>query len=381
MKAKKSILFPIAISLCVCAFAGHRIPRPRPFKEDPDTVTISIVGDVMMHTRQLGYPDSTFLAGISSRLSSADLAIANMEFTLAGEPYSGYPAFSAPDSYPLTVQKCGVDVFLTANNHILDKGDAGLRRTISRYRGQEGIMFTGIAEDSLAQEGNYPLMVSVHGLRIAIINFTYGTNLPSGTDTPPVNYMDTTSIAAAIARAHAASPDFIIALPHWGTEYQLQHSPSQEGMAKWLISKGVSAIVGAHPHVVQDFVKAGDVPVFYSVGNCVSNMSAENTRLELMVTLTAVRIKHLPSPIDPAKAPKWELASPLATWLWCTLPGTLTDNYMTIAAEDWLGRRDEWKDPSDYDNMVRTLERVSSSSGIPLPPNFPAACSHPEKKH
>ena len=51
----------------------------------------------MMHARQLEYPMDSFLEGISERMKSADITVANMEFTLAGKPYSGYPAFSAPD--------------------------------------------------------------------------------------------------------------------------------------------------------------------------------------------------------------------------------------------------------------------------------------------
>ena len=64
-----------------------------------DTVSMFIIGDVMMHARQLEYPMDSFLEGISERMKSADITVANMEFTLAGKPYSGYPAFSAPDEY------------------------------------------------------------------------------------------------------------------------------------------------------------------------------------------------------------------------------------------------------------------------------------------
>lgn len=111
----------------------------QPLGGQPDTLTIVLIGDVMMHARQLDYDCRTFLEPIRSRLEAADIAIANMEFTLAGAPYSGYPAFSAPDAYADYVADCGVDVFLMANNHILDKGRTGLQRTMGKYRAMDRI--------------------------------------------------------------------------------------------------------------------------------------------------------------------------------------------------------------------------------------------------
>ncbi len=60
-----------------------------------------------------------------------------MEFTLAGRPYTGYPCFSAPDCYAEAIAESGVDIFLTANNHILDKGREGIERTLGIYTRME----------------------------------------------------------------------------------------------------------------------------------------------------------------------------------------------------------------------------------------------------
>jgi len=324
-----------------------------------DTSSIIFIGDVMMHAKQLKYNHDTFLEGIRTRLENATLAVANMEFTLAGEPYSGYPQFSAPDSYAEYVANCGVDVFLTANNHILDKGKSGIDRTIEVYRGMENILFTGIAEDEEADIESYPLIVMVGGVRVALINFTYGTNLSIPTKWPKVNRMDKKDISAAIERAKEAKSDIIIALPHWGEEYQLEHNDRQEEMAQWLAEQGADYIIGAHPHVVQDSttIKTStgkNVPTVYSMGNAVSNMSAINTRLELAVTVKFTHDQH----------GNIELLTPQIEFLWCTLPGTLTDSYMTIAVKDYTGRGDLWKQPSDYENMISTYERVKNTTGI-----------------
>lgn len=334
----------------------------RPLFDKPDTVSIMVIGDVMMHTKQLQYDYNNFLAPIRNHLSAADLAIANMEFTLAGKPYSGYPAFSAPDGYARHAIDCGIDVFLTANNHILDKGEKGIRRTIEQYDRleKEGLIhYTGIALDEFQEDDNYPLIVVLKGIRIAFLNFTYGTNLSQQSKWPKVNRTNRDDILKAIERAKNKKADYIIALPHWGIEYKLRHSEAQEALAVWLADNGVDMIIGSHPHVVQDsttiYSKDGrKVPVFYSLGNAVSNMSAINTRLELAVSIV----------ITKEADGKSGMLAPKVEFLWCTLPGKLYDNFGTIAVSDYLDKRSDWIDKSDYDNMMETYRRVKQATEI-----------------
>ena len=106
-----------------------------------DTLTICILGDIMMHSKQIEdamRADSTYefrcFDMIREKIHSADIAVGNMEFTLAGKPYSGYPRFSAPESFASYLAECGFDIFLTANNHILDMGSIGAARTPWYYK-------------------------------------------------------------------------------------------------------------------------------------------------------------------------------------------------------------------------------------------------------
>lgn len=360
----KKAFFCIALLLTwFCATAqGPSLflrPIPRPWIAGTDTVTVRIIGDVMMHSKQLPYQYDSFLELVSEPLSEADIAVANMEFPLGGAPYTGYPAFSCPDSYPWTVcRQCGIDLCLLANNHILDKGNAGLSRTFSVYdqiRDSLGTQFTGASRNKAEDEDHYPQVMLRKGIRIAFVNFTYGTNMGGSSEWPKVNRMNEQSVDEAFDRAKEKGADFIVALPHWGTEYQLKHSQSQESWARHMVEKGASVIVGAHPHVVQDTTHISGVPVIYSMGNAVSNMSATNTRLELMVTL---RFTH-----DRQTGEK-RMLEPELSFMWCTLPGMLRDTYSTILIKDWATRRSEWSNPSDFDNMMQTLRRVSSATGI-----------------
>ena len=304
----------------------------------------------MMHSRQLEYDCEPFLENIVPYMQKASFCIANMEFPMAGPPYTGYPAFSTPDWYPEYVARCGADVFLLANNHVLDKGMPGFKRTLMVYDRQAdslGIRYTGV--------GKKPLLLHRHGMKIALVNFTYGTNMGPEGPGPDVLRMRKDDVKACIDSARAAGADFILALPHWGNEYELHHSATQDQWARWLVDQGCCAVVGAHPHVVQDTTHIKGVPVIYSMGNAVSNMSAINTRLELSVTLRFV-IDHITG--------EMEMLEPQIDWLWCTLPGMLTGSYATVRIKDWATRRSEWLNPSDYDNMCATLARVQAATGI-----------------
>ena len=304
-------------------------------KPSPDTVSLFIVGDIMSHravsksAEEFGF--GSFFKYLEDRIAGADLAIGNMEFPLAGKPYTGYPAFSGPDAYAQYLSEIGFDVFLTANNHILDKGTAGLRRTIDVLE-QKGIVYTGIARDTQADTLLNPLLLHVRGLRIAIVNFTYGTNTGPWDPWPKVNYMRKKDILPMLER-------------DWGTEYRLHHDLQQEEMARWLVENGADVVVGAHPHVIQDVGYVGEAPVVYSLGNALSNQNDLNSRLELALTLRVV--------LEEDRAPR--LLEPAFEYIWCTKPGMVEDSYATvpISLPDSL-----WRVPADHRDMMSTYRKI-----------------------
>ena len=329
-----------------------------------DTIRICIMGDMMMHEAQItkaaqkdgSYNFSTYFQFIEDDIRKADIAIANMEYTLAGEPYCGYPCFSAPESYATYLAECGFDVFLAANNHIFDKGHNGAEKTLEVYRKLQqshNIVFTGLAGTETERSGNHPLTLNCKGTEIALINFTYGTNLGSGAHWPKVNYMsDKNCIEEALKAANKS--DFTLVLPHWGEEYSLKHSENQRTTAEWLYKKGADAIVGSHPHVVQDYETINGCPVVYSLGNAVSNMSAANTQIGLMTTLTLVRQHN----------GKTRLLEPEFRYLWCSRPGGYSHSYTVIPVKEFIGTKDKWQGSWEYEKMISTYERVKQITGI-----------------
>lgn len=348
---------------------GQTIRRTDPVlkvmdRPDADTVEICILGDMMMHKAQIEnahrcgqrYDFTSYLSHIRDKVSRADIAIANMEFTLAGEPYEGYPTFSAPDCYAEYLADCGIDVFLAANNHIFDKGSEGAGRTIEIYRNlgrSHGIKYCGLAADIQDRTVTYPLTVNVKGLDIAMVNCTYGTNIGADRQWPKVNYMsDRDGLKEALMRCNGS--DFTIVLPHWGNEYELRHSEKQKETAQWLIDNGADIIVGTHPHVVQDIGTIDGVTVVYSIGNAISNMSAANTQIGLMATIRLVRDRKGKTKVLPMEF----------TYLWCSRPGGYCSSYTIIPVKEFIGTRDIWQGSWEYDKMVSTWERVSAATGI-----------------
>lgn len=334
-----------------------------------DTVTIRFFGDIMMHTDQIrnaecgngNHDFSTYYQLMEDYLEDSDLNVANMEFTLGGEPYTGYPSFSAPDDFGPYLADTGFNVFLCANNHIFDKGVPGLKRTLEIYgkmAQEKGIYFTGAATDESLQRSCTPLIINVKGIRTAFINATYGTNAPRGNGWPKTNIIsDRKSLSEALHIAESKA-DITIVLAHWGTEYSLQHSESQENDARWLAENGADLIIGSHPHVIQDaetmICKDKSVPVVYSLGNSVSNMSAANTQAGLMVTARIVRDSN----------GDIRILSPEYRYTWCSRPGGFGSSYHVIPLTDFMDRKDEWKGQWDYEKMIATYGRVSESTGI-----------------
>ncbi len=284
-------------------FSGrHPVDIPQA-ETTPDTLTLMFIGDVMSHTPQVDaarLPDGSHdyapcYRFIAPYIASADLCIANMEVPLAGAPYTGYPQFSCPDQMMSQLFDAGVDVFLTSNNHSCDKGAKGLRRTIL-VMDSLSIPHVGTYLDSVDFQRRNPLIVEKKGFRIALLNYTYGTN---GIPAPKpfiVNMLDSASIARDISRARELEADFIVVMPHWGIEYERKQNKAQMAYANYMYECGANMVIGGHPHVVQpitlenrDEHGLAQRITAYSLGNFVSNQRKRYTDGGIIVKCEVVR--------------------------------------------------------------------------------------------
>jgi hypothetical protein len=280
------------ILLFFCLLNAYNAVRTQDSLPIADTHILSLIftGDIMGHDPQIeGAYDTTTgkynyestFRYIKDYIQIADIAIGNLEVTLAGPPFKGYPQFSSPDEIAYYAREAGFDILAQANNHALDGNTKGFIRTLDVLDTLKIIHF-GTYRDSSERATYYPLIIEKFGIRIALLNYTYGTN---GLEIPLpyiINRIDTTQIKKDIARANLVSPDLIIAFMHWGDEYERIENNSQVRLARYLVNQGVDAVIGSHPHVVQSFQyiqQIGDTvrnfPVFYSLGNFVSNQRAQ----------------------------------------------------------------------------------------------------------
>ena len=281
-------------------------------------ITLLFAGDLMQHQGQIDAarrPDGSYdytpcFQYVKEEVSRADVAIANLEVTLAGRPYRGYPQFSAPDEYAQAVKEAGFDVLLTANNHCLDRRQKGLERTI-RVLDSLQIPSVGTYTDKSDRESRYPLIIERNGFRIALLAYTYATNGIEAQAPNIVNYIDKTQIMEDIRKARMQKADVIIACMHWGIEYRMLPEYQERQMADWLIAQGVDHVIGGHPHVLQpmeirpdDYTAARHV-VVYSLGNYISNMSAPNTDGGAMLKLELKRIGHITALADCSYSLVW----------------------------------------------------------------------------
>ena len=256
--------------LCLCLSAVAQQSQLR----------VVFTGDIMGHDTQIasalatgdtGYDYKPCFEYLRPYLLDADLVIGNLEVTFAGTPYKGYPAFSSPDELAVALKWAGFDILVNANNHALDRGQEGVTRTIE-VLDREGIVQTGTFPDPESRVTYYPLIVEKKGIRIALLNYTYGTN--GIRDRPPViiNRIDTALIRSDLQKARTAQPDFVLVTMHWGNEYQLEEDSRQQELASFLFNNGADAVIGSHPHVVQPIRGEGmGNLVAYSMGNLISN--------------------------------------------------------------------------------------------------------------
>lgn len=253
------------------------------------TITLLFAGDAMQHQRQLecartegGYDYAPSFCLVKDEISSADLAVVNLEVPLGGAPFRGYPMFCAPDAFAEALKGAGFDVFLTANNHSLDRFTSGAVRTLRKLDSLE-VHHTGTFYNENYRKSYYPLMVWRNGFRLAFLNYTYGTNGMCVSPPVSVNYIDWKVIRDDIMKARHLGADVIIACMHWGTEYALLPTREQRAFADSLVDRGADLVIGAHPHVVQPMELRRDSTgkavsvVAYSLGNFISAMKARYT--------------------------------------------------------------------------------------------------------
>jgi poly-gamma-glutamate synthesis protein (capsule biosynthesis protein) len=223
---------------------------------------------------------------ITPDLAAADITFANLETPVdhtAG--VSGYPRFNAPRELLASLKKAGVDIVSIANNHAMDAGSEGLRRTIDNIEAA-GIVFIGAGRTKA--EAAATRFLKTRGVNVAFLAYTYGTNRRPphrSPDAPGVNIIGVGSDAdlvraAASVRQARADADLVVVSLHWGGEYATSPTTWQRRVASELIEAGADVLLGHHPHVLQPIesyaARDGRMGLIaYSLGNFISSQNAD----------------------------------------------------------------------------------------------------------
>jgi len=243
-----------------------------------DTLTVFFGGDLMVHKPQLtsarinqnSYDFSESFLFLKPLFARADLVILNLETTISDRKFSGYPRFASPPALLRDARKAGINVLMTANNHSADRGYYGLRTTLD-YLDKYQIKHTGTFRSKNERKTNNILIIKKKGIKLAILNYTYGINNLPYPHPGIINLIDTLRMKRDIQNARLQNPDEIIVFLHWGTQYRTKPDRFQKQIRRFLQKQGIRIIIGSHPHVVEPVIYENDNLTAFSLGNFLSN--------------------------------------------------------------------------------------------------------------
>lgn len=263
------------------------------------TVTMLCVGDNLIHNTvyQSGFGSNPWnydhlYQHVRDDIEAADLAVINQEtiFVQNHDNVSSYPVFGTPREIGDAVYKAGFDVILHASNHVMDMGIQNVYDAVD-YWSDKDVTVLGIHKD--AADAALPRIVEKNGIRIGMINYTYGLNgfqLPAGEEFAVDLLEDEDKLLADVAYLEE-NADITVAFIHAGIEYMIRPSDETKYYVERLVSHGVDVYVGGHPHVVEPYEwytasNGNEALVYYSLGNFISAQNQLDRLIGGMATFT-----------------------------------------------------------------------------------------------
>lgn len=278
----------------VCQQDFHRCtgqPVADPLDEfalpDGQTATVSIIafGSNFYNTAVMNGTDKSYnynyiYENIKETLKNYDIKIVTQETPFANNPskYSGSAPYVSPPSIANALSEAGFNIIASATDHIFDNGREGIVDTINAWEQYENIFVSGISAS--AEERDSLCIVQANGIRIAFLSYTSSLNGVTLTNDEKIlvnTLYDETIVADEIKYATTVA-DFVVVMPHWGTENSKQHSENQEKWVEVFIENGADLIIGTGSNTLQEVTlyenTDGDlIPCYYSLGNFVSGKS------------------------------------------------------------------------------------------------------------
>ena len=299
---KKVSMLIICLLLCSCtktimvskeSIIGGEVPIS-------SKLTLTMVGDALVHSpiyksayKNGTYDFSDLFSEIKNELNKSDLLYYNAETIIGGEElgYSGYPRFNTPHEFAEQMIYMGFNVVSRANNHTLDKGEAGVFNSCNFWNKYPQVLTNGSA--CTKDEREFIKVHEKNGIRYALLSYTTFTNGIKPKKDYYVNIYSDEQAYQDVMRVKNDT-DVILVAMHWGSEYKSMPNDEQKRIASYLASLGVNIIIGTHPHVIEPIEWINDTLVIYSLGNFISSQSYENDyarRIGLLVNIDIIKIQ------------------------------------------------------------------------------------------
>ena len=362
-------------------------------EEKIKNIEIVATGDVLIHKEILdtqydgqtnSYDFNNNFKYVKTYLENADLAIANLETTLAGVEnfgYSGYPSFNSPDSLADAMKLVGIDIVANMNNHALDRDVKGYKRTRQTLVDKG---FDVIGTRASENDKRYVLK-DVEGIKIGITSYGYtmtatdnkrGLNglvipddvLPLMNSFHPNNLdWDLANMKDQINNMKADGAEVIMFYMHWGDEYELEPNATQIKIAQFLADEKVDIIFGTHPHSLQpiDILKSADgtsnTAVIYSMGNFLSSQRTE--RIQNPYTEDGVIVSVNISKNLKTNEVKVETPTYIPTWVnWFEKSGKLYYEVVpaTISDAEYLTEEGKRRVVESYNRTKSVIEKYNN---------------------
>ena len=278
---------------------------PAQTETTPSTTVIHYraAGDLNINDLTVAAGGATYLytdtfMDVAHLLSGSDISSINFEGNLYGAPYGS--TFSAPQSMAEALKKAGVDLVQMANSYSINRGIAGLTASIDAIRAA-GMEPLGVyATNEEFKTGKGYVIRNVGGVKMAFVAFTKGMDgmaLPPGSENcvnvlyedydSAYQKVDTEKITSILSAAKKEKPDIIVALLHWGSEFNDAISKSQNEIKNLLQNQGVDAIIGTHSHYVQKMSYNAETGQFvaYSLGDFFSDAGRAGSEYSVVLDL------------------------------------------------------------------------------------------------
>jgi len=211
------------------------------------------------------------LTGVSGLLRHADVAVVNLEapITDRAEPFNpgALYTYASPPEAADALAAIGVTVLQLGNNHTMDRGGDGLADTIENAN-RVGMVTVGAGADRT--EAVKPVLIRSDGFAVALVSLgeDYGAAKRSDKTAPGMVPFSADAVIQAERIARQAGADRVIALVHWGVNYE-EVTETQHYWAAELSAAGYDAIIGTGSHFLHPVEVVDGVPTAYSIGNFV----------------------------------------------------------------------------------------------------------------